>query len=62
VRNSYGGTAPSGTLCAAFHEKQRPDHLPIIEALLTAGAQVEPDWQQEIAELRSRANGKGEQS
>ena len=44
------------------HEKQRPDHLPIIEALLTAGAQVEPDWQQEIAELRSRASGKGEQS
>jgi hypothetical protein len=61
VRNSYGGTVLSGTLWAAFHEKQRPDHLPIIEALLAAGAQVEPDWQQEIAELRSRASGKGEQ-
>jgi len=54
MKNSYGGTVLSGTLWAAFHEKQYPDHLPIIDALLAAGAQVEPDWQQWIDELRRR--------
>lgn len=52
MRNSYGGTVLSGTLWAAFQEKQHPDHLPIIEVLLAAGAQVEPDWQQWIDELQ----------
>lgn len=54
MKNSYGGTVLSGTLWAVFHEKQRPDHFPIIEALLAAGAQVEPDWQRWIDELRER--------
>lgn len=57
MKNSYGGTVLSGTLWAAFQEKQRPDHFPIIEALLAAGAQVEPAWQVEIDELRRRVKG-----
>ena len=52
--NSYGGTVLGGTLWAAFHEP-RADHLPIIEALLAAGAAVEPDWQPDIETLRQRA-------
>ena len=54
MRNNYDGTVLSGTLWAAFQEKLRPDHLPIIEALIAAGAQVEPDWQQWIDKLRHR--------
>jgi hypothetical protein len=53
-QNSYGGTVLGGTLWAAFNEP-RADHLGIIEALLAAGAQVEPDWQPDIEELRRRA-------
>lgn len=50
-QNSYGGTVLGGTLWAAFNEP-RADHLRIIEALLAAGARVDPDWQHEIEELR----------
>jgi hypothetical protein len=53
-QNSYGGTVLGGTLWAAFNEP-RADHIAIIEALLAAGAQVEPDWQPDIEELRRRA-------
>jgi ankyrin repeat protein len=53
-QNSYGGTVLGGTLWAAFNEP-RADHLRIIEALLAAGARVEPDWQPDIEELRRRA-------
>lgn len=55
MKNRYGGTVLSGTLWSALHERLRADHLPIIEALLAAGAHVEPDWQPELAELRRRA-------
>jgi ankyrin repeat protein len=54
-RNSYGGSVLGGTLWAAFNEP-RADHLRIIEALLVAGAQVEPDWRPDIEELRRRAS------
>lgn len=57
MKNSYGGTVLSGTLWAAFQEKQRPDHLPVIESLLGAGAQIDPDWQQWIDELQRRVKG-----
>jgi ankyrin repeat protein len=50
-KNSYGGTVLSGTLWAAFHEP-RADHLLIIEALLAAGAKVEPEWQADLEVLR----------
>ena len=33
----------------------RADHLAIVETLLAAGAHMEPEWQQEIEELRQRA-------
>ncbi len=60
MKNSYDGTVLGGTLWAALHERQRADHLAIVETLLAAGAHVEPEWQWEIAELRCRASGKGE--
>ena len=55
MKNSYDGTVLSGTLWAALHERLRPDHWPIVEALIAAGAQVEPEWQPEIEELRRRS-------
>ncbi len=57
IENSYGGTVLSGTLWAALHENQRPEHFAIIEALLVAGAHVESAWQSEIDELRRRVRG-----
>ena len=56
--NMYGGTVLGGALWAAFNEP-KPDHLPIIEALIAAGAKVEPDWNQAIDELRQRDGAKG---
>jgi Ankyrin repeats (many copies) len=53
--NSYGGTVLDCTLWSAFNEPHA-DHLRIIEALLAAGARVEPDWQPHIEELRRRAS------
>jgi ankyrin repeat protein len=53
--NSYGGTVLGGSLWAAFYEP-RPNHLRIIEALIAAGAQVEPEWKPDIEELRRRAS------
>jgi ankyrin repeat protein len=42
ARNSYGGTVLGSTIWAAVHEP-RPAHLAIIEALLEAGARIEPE-------------------
>jgi hypothetical protein len=42
ARNNYGGTVLGCTIWAAVHEP-RPAHLAIIEALLVAGAQIEPE-------------------
>jgi nicotinamidase-related amidase len=55
MRNRYDGTVLGGTLWAALHERLRADHLAIVETLLAAGAHMEPEWQQEIEELRQRA-------
>jgi len=40
TRNMYGGTVLDGTVWSALHER-RPNHVKIIEALLTAGARVD---------------------
>src|SRR5205085_2186479 len=43
AKNSYGGTALGQTVWSAIHDPQ-PDHLPIIELLVEAGARVDDDW------------------
>ena len=39
-RNAYGGTVLGGAVWAAVHEP-KPDHLPVVEALLRAGADAQ---------------------
>lgn len=51
VKNMYGGTVLSQTLWSAFNERHK-DHLRIVEALIAAGAVIEPDWNQWIDGLR----------
>ena len=53
VKNMYGGTVLSQALWSAFNEPQN-DHLLIIEALIAAGAKVEPGWNKWIDEIRQR--------
>jgi ankyrin repeat protein len=60
VENRYGGTVLGQALWSAIHEP-KPDHADIIEALIDAGAKIEPgtlEWweQQDVPseELRSR--------
>jgi len=55
-KNMYGGTVLGQTLWSVCNEP-RPDHLPIIEALIAAGAQVAPQWHEQIDEMR-RQQGK----
>lgn len=53
VKNMYGGTVLGQALWSAFNEPHK-NHLQIVEALIAAGAKVEPDWNQWIDELRRR--------
>ncbi|MCW3053771.1 MAG: Ankyrin [Chthonomonadales bacterium] len=55
-KNMYGGTVLGQALWSACNEPQ-PDHLPIIESLIAAGAQVAPQWREQIDEMR-RHQGK----
>ena len=57
VKNMYGGTVLGQALWSAFNEAQ-DDHLPIVEALIAAGAKIEPDWNKWIDELRRRHGAK----
>ena len=53
VKNMYGGTVLGQALWSATNEP-RADHLPIIEALIAAGAKIKPDWSKGIDEVRRR--------
>ncbi len=53
VKNMYGGTVLGQALWSAFNEPHK-DHLRIVEVLISAGAQIEPDWNQWIDKLRRR--------
>ena len=53
VKNMYGGTVLGQALWSAFNEPHK-DHLPIVEVLIATGAQIEPDWNKWIDELRRR--------
>ena len=59
VKNMYGGTVLSQTLWSAFNEPQK-DHLQIVEVLIAAGAEINPDWNQWIDELRRRDAGQNQ--
>jgi hypothetical protein len=51
VKNMYGGTVLGQALWSAYNEP-RQDHLLIIETLIAAGAQIDPEWNKWIDELR----------
>jgi ankyrin repeat protein len=57
VKNMYGGTVLGQALWSAFNEP-KDDHLPIVEALIAAGAKIEPNWNKWIDELRQRRGAK----
>lgn len=51
VKNMYGGTVLGQALWSAYNEP-RKDHLSIIDTLITAGAQIDPEWNKWIDKLR----------
>ena len=51
VKNMYGGTVLGQALWSAYNEP-RKDHLLIIDTLIAAGAQIDPDWNEWIDKLR----------
>ena len=54
VRNNWGGTVLGNVLWAAFNHDPHADYVPIVEALIDAGAKVEPEFLPAIEELRRR--------
>ena len=55
-KNMYGGTVLGQSLWSAFNEPHK-DHPAIMEALIAAGAKVEPEWNQWIDKVRARHTG-----
>ena len=53
-KNVWGGSVLGGTLWASVHYDPNADYAPIVEALLRAGAHVEPYFQERINEIRRR--------
>jgi hypothetical protein len=51
VKNMYGGTVLGQALWSAFNEPKE-NHLAIVETLISAGANIEPEWNQWIDRLR----------
>lgn len=47
VKNCYGGTVLDQALWSAVHNRDH-DYVPIVEALLSAGAAVDPSWSTRI--------------
>jgi hypothetical protein len=57
VKNEYGGTVLGQALWSAFNEPKQ-NHLAIVETLIDAGADIKPEWNKRIDELRRRADAK----
>ena len=57
VKNMYGGTVLGQALWSAFNEP-KANHLAIIDTLINAGANIKPEWNEWIDELRHRQNEK----
>jgi hypothetical protein len=51
VKNEYGGTVLGQALWSAFNEPKK-NHLAIVETLINAGANIKPEWNKWIDELR----------
>ena len=51
VKNMYGGTVLGQALLSAYNEP-RKDHLVIVDTLIAAGAQIDPEWNKWIDGLR----------
>jgi ankyrin repeat protein len=54
TKNTYGGTPLGQALWSAINGDSSYDYLPIIEELLSAGALVEPDMEDELTRLFRR--------
>jgi len=54
VKNDYDGTVLGQALWCAYNNP-KPDSLKIIDALIVAGAKIEPGWEKYIEELKGRA-------
>ena len=54
VKNEYGGTVLGQALWSAFNEPHK-NHPAIVDALIAAGAQVEPEWNKWIDQVRARS-------
>lgn len=57
VKNEYGGTVLGQALWSAFNEPKET-HLAIVDALIDAGADIKPEWNKAIDELRRREDAK----
>lgn len=57
VKNEYGGTVLGQALWSAFNEPKE-NHLAIVETLIDAGADIKPEWNKWIDELRRRKDAK----
>jgi ankyrin repeat protein len=62
VKNIYGGTVLGQAIWSAFNSPSPASYLPIIEALLEAGAKVEPEMEEALARLLRRQPGKAPNS
>jgi ankyrin repeat protein len=54
LKNVYGGTPLGQALWSAYNSDPARDYVPIIEALIEAGAKIEPDMEDALARLLMR--------
>lgn len=55
ARNSYGGSVLGQALWSAVHDDRESDYLSIVQTLIRAGAQVDPDWPSWLESQSSRS-------
>lgn len=55
AKNSYGGSVLGQALWSAVHDDRETDYLSIVQTLLGAGAQVDPDWPSWLESQSSRS-------
>ena len=53
ARNAYGGTSLGGALWGALNTPEKGDYVAVVDALLAAGARIEPGmaawWKKEVS-------------
>ena len=55
ARNSYGGSVLGQALWSAVHDDRESDYFSIVQTLIRAGAQVDPDWPSWLESQSSRS-------